>query len=303
MRGYLLLTLLVSLLTVFLLPLRIDASWTSANDCSLVVWNNKASVLPSKYASWNERTASTQEEAQERLQTLFTQKDFVRAWETLASYCCYDWNKTGKENCEDVKEIDKKYYPSSEFFADHLVSVWMRKLDGIEDHCDAYQIDCQPDSYKVDPVARRDEISEIAQDVQGTSSQLIAELYKRYWWESADTIDRGETTLWWAYYRMCDEVLYAENFLTITWREDASKSINDNCLALIRSRYNREYLYVKSIVIKKWMDYIVNDNLRTYLREYFLDTRMSALVDKYIGMSSCFSTVLWMAQITTQCNE
>ena len=51
---------------------------------------------------------------------------------------------------------------------DQLVTIGMRKMDGVQKHCDELGIDCVRESGEVDPTVWREEITEIAESREGT---------------------------------------------------------------------------------------------------------------------------------------
>jgi hypothetical protein len=71
---------------------------------------------------------------------------------------------------------------------------------------------------------------------------------------------------------------------------------------MLRARYAVELQYVRTLMVEKWMQYLVN-NMRSYMFEYFTENRMADLMDKYNKLYSCFVMVLRYAERTKCCNE
>lgn len=234
---------------------------------------------------------------------IFTKKDISTAVFHNQQYCCQE--NTSSDDCQ-WKLDGQHYFAESPYLIDHLVNVWMRKFNGIEEHCSLLQIDCTtPGSTKVLMKEWREEVTKLAEDIDWAPPSQFYELFKKYWWEEKDFID---TTKKWllanAYFTMCDEVVKIKqsvslvtNVKSIANQESAWRKW---CQDLILQRYREEAAYVQSLMVSRWVAYVSN-NMQAYLKTHFIDNRMNLLVDKLWKMDACFNMVLKYVTRTSCC--
>lgn len=241
----------------------------------------------------------------ERNPVLFTDADMQQAARYLGQYCCE--SISGQEGCDALLAWQNNYYPESPYIFDHLINIGMRKLDGIQEHCDALGISCTATTdYQLEATARREKITEIAEDTEWYPPLQIESLFKDYRWTN-DTFLEKDTLLSNAYFLMCDEAVSIRNAI---WgnSEDTDRDLTDGkslktvCDELVKKRYEMELQYVRTLMVEKWLQYM-SQNLRSYLFDYYLENRMSDLVDKYNNLYSCFVMVLRYSERTKCCNE
>lgn len=238
---------------------------------------------------------------------VFTDKDLRTSLTHVQSYCCEIW-QIAKEICEEKSlPLKEKIYTESPYLADHLMYVGMKKLDWNQEHCDVLWIDCQPESYDVDPVERRDDITEIAEDVQWYPPSIIHQKFIESRWEARDLVGTTPYTLSKAYRAMCNDLSViiqssAEDggvsWLLVGWW----KSVEELCLERVSQRYVQESQYVRLLMLEKGRTYFI-DNIASYVNNYFLDSRMQWLMWKYATLDGCFASVLRYVQKTSCCNE
>lgn len=135
-----------------------------ANDCKLVQGKNFEGTV-SIFETSNNINKTMPKEA------------FTQALNNLKAYCCSQ-NKITCTSEEKAQLPKEKRYPASIYLFDHLVDISMRRLDGIEQL--AYGL-------VVDPVgkARREYITQAANNINGTQAKEIQEMYENY--RSIDT--------------------------------------------------------------------------------------------------------------------
>jgi hypothetical protein len=240
--------------------------------------------------------------------TIFTDQDLFMALVHLQNYCCDDW-QSSEAHCSQTMKVSRRRYPESPFIVDQLMFVGMKKLDWVRDDCNRLGIDCVTRSYEVDPVERRDTITEIAENTKWYPPSYIYENFRRTWiWseDMNDIIDLNTPTMAKSYWAMCNDLAtlrfvtwlqwWSIDALTTWWR-----SIEQLCLERIKLRFIQEENYVKSLQIEKWTQYF-SDNLKAYLYDYYIDTRLAWLMSKYTALDSCFQTILRYVQKTSCCN-
>ncbi|MDP2669476.1 MAG: hypothetical protein Q8O99_00225 [bacterium] len=109
---------------------------------------------------------------------IFTDKDLKAALRFHQQYCCE--RRLSDEKCEG-KLDGEKYYPESPYIFDHLITVGMRKFDGVEENCDILGIDCTTADNQKQLVERRKAVKELALDTDGSPPSQLLELFKKYW--------------------------------------------------------------------------------------------------------------------------
>ena len=240
--------------------------------------------------------------------TIYTDQDLIMSVIHLQNHCCDSW-QLSDESCNAINKVPNKWYPESPFIVDQLMFIWMKKLDWVYEDCRRLWIDCVTRVYEVDPVVRRDEITTIAESTRWYPPSYIFELFRKTWiWnvDFSDIVSLDSPTLAKAYWAMCNDL---DTLRFVTWIQSWSvdvratgwNSVMQLCLDRIRNRYIQEENYVKSLQIEKWTQYFT-DNLKAYLYDYFIDTRLSWLMWKYTTLDSCFQTILRYIQKTSCCN-
>ena len=275
-----------------------SAQSSSNNDC-----NDFSNVDPSTYpTSVKEWIKGAKREDL----TIFTDKDMFVALNHLKLYCCEQWD-INEETCSSLQKPPERWFPESPYIVDQLMYVWMKKLDWNQEHCDILWIDCQPESYDVDPVEWRDEINEIANDVKWYPPSMIYGKFEETWWSSEQIMNQGDETLAKSYRAMCNDLWSIRaSVWSNQWLVDAPvsgwKSIELLCQTRAQYRFRQEAQYIRLLQLEKWRKYFM-DNLTSYLSVYFLDSRLSWLMWKYAKLDSCFATVLRYIEKTTCCNQ
>lgn len=251
--------------------------------------------------------------------SVFTQQDLKTALRHIQQFCCYGGASLADESiCKERNVLESpKYYGYSPFMIDHLWNIGMRKLDGIEDHCDTLDISCVGEDGSRVALERREKIQEIAKDIDWHPPSEIMELFIKMWWD-ATTLnedkkkhkeDHKYEKLRNIYSHMCTE---SENI----WDYISSLAVangdygHDNipwwvakvCRDMIQERYLQEVNYVRTVMVEHGTHYVVN-NLKDYQLKYFIQNRFSQLLQKYAQLEGCFVTVLKKTAPTPCCNN
>lgn len=273
------------------LPGVIYAQISHPNDCSSL---GTPEFDPAAYAdSVYERYEDTYDGQIE----VFTKKDLAVAFGQLQDYCA-EKSTSRDEPCTNC------LYAQSPFMFDHLYNVGMRKLDGIEDQCTMYGIDCQFQDGYDGHVGRREKITELAEDTEGHPPAELMGNFRKYRWDQESWLEKDIVAN--RYEEMCRE---ASNVRDLIGQNDnsfaalqSSQDLTKLCKDAVRVRYVQEWQFVRTLMVEKWIQYHV-ENLQSYMREYFTKNRLADLLDKYIYLDGCFGMVLKYVSRTACCNE
>lgn len=290
-----------SMLIIFAMVLFFWSTFAQSSDqtdCNDLGWADPA-VYP------NTVVKSLVDQWKEELE-IFTDQDMSVALSHLQQYCC-STNQLTEERCNQIKIPWKKYFPESPYIFDHLMYVWMKKMDWIQEHCDQIWISCETRKYAVSPVTWREEITTIWENTKWYPPSLILEKWRLYRWQADSVLDPNKRTIYKAYNWMCNDIVNIRNSVgNNSWVSDLlvswGKNISTLCEETINRRYWMESSYVRSLQLEKWTKYFV-DNMKSYMKDYFIESRMSDLVTKYASMNSCFTMVLKYVQKTSCCND
>lgn len=239
--------------------------------------------------------------------TVFTKQDLKTALTFLQSFCCEEFNKWAKNEknsvCANVWESDK-YYPQSPYIFDQLLSIGMRKLDAKEGDCKSLWIDCTLQNGNTKALERRRKINEIMESTEGFPPSVIQEYFLKYRWKMENIADPTMITN--LYYTMCDEAQRIREAIGINSADiDAQITHGQGlawmCYQIAQQRYEKEVHFVRTVMVQKGIQYH-QQNLSSYLKTYFVDNRLSDLLDKFIAIDGCFSMVLKYISRTSCCN-
>jgi hypothetical protein len=276
----------------------VNVFWSEWTDCVEIARLDKsqfADAVTTALQQWNPSYS---------LQ-IFTKKDIGTALFHNQQHCCQE--NTNSTDC--TWKLDwQNYFAESPFLVDHLVNVWMRKLNGIEEHCSKIQIDCTMPGTEINQnlnIQWRKEVTKFAEDIDWGPSIQLYELFKKYRGEEKDFVDKTKKWLLAnAYFTMCDEVVKIKqsvslvtNVKNVTNQESAWRKWCEN---LILQRYRQEAAYVQSLMVSRWIAYVSN-NMQAYLKTHFIDNRMNLFVDKLWKMDACFNMVLKYVTRTSCC--
>lgn len=234
----------------------------------------------------------------------FTQQDLKTALWFLQGYCCE--NIAANTSCPESLKHQTKYYPESPYLFDHLIYVWMSKLDWYKAHCDTLQITCDEQA-----LTWRDKIIKIAESRQWVAPSEILLTFSDLWWSKTDAyLSSWSQTISARYHVMCEE---AQSIFSNIWLTQSSQaslddgspngrlaSRSDRCKALIQERYLTELHYIQTLQVEKGMKFYI-DNINSYINTYFFQNRWMSLLDVVQEMNSCFTPVLHTVERTENC--
>jgi hypothetical protein len=237
---------------------------------------------------------------------VFTKQDLATALGFLQHYCCEEFNQKDASKQSVCSNLPQggKYYPQSPYIFDHLVSVGMRKLDAKEDDCKALHIDCILQNGNAQALEWRRKINEIMESTEWYPPSAIQEYFYKYRWTTENISD--PKVIHSLYYTMCDEAQRIRTAIGINANDvDAEltygKWLAGYCYEMAQQRYEKEVHFVRTMMVQKGIQYH-QQNLSSYLKTYFIDNRLSDLLDKFIAIDGCFSMVLKYISRTSCCN-
>lgn len=288
---------------IVLFFLVVQVFWNEWTDCIEVARLDKSQFADAVIAALDKWLTNAVPPVPSYTLQIFTPKDLWTALYHTQQYCCQE--STNSKDCA-WKLDGQHYFAESPYLIDHLVNVWMRKFNWIQEHCDALQIDCNtPSTNTVLMKEWRQEVTKVAEDIDGAPPSQLYELFKKYWWEEKDFIDSSKQWLLAnAYFTMCDEVVKIKQSFSLL---SPSKSVENQaaawrewCRNLILQRYREEAAYVQSLMVSRWVAYVSN-NMQAYLKTHFIDNRLNRFVDKIGNMDACFNMVLKYVTRTSCC--
>ena len=229
-----------------------------------------------------------------------------KAFENLKKFCCQS-SSIDDTNCKWYKQAQG--YPLSPFLYDHLIDIWLRRLDGIAKF--AYGLSGDETGTK-----RRTFITQAATGGVSPQSKGIADEYKNYR-TTKNTINEDSTpsqiqmflqnyntpdvSLVDKYNTICEIMKRAYNSIASEKILIDSTAYN-KCQKLIERRINNEYTYTKTIMIKTANE-TMNEVYKTYTMKYFVQEKIMELMDLISQIKSLFSTMVNQAAASKSCTK
>ncbi|USN55742.1 MAG: hypothetical protein H6765_04025 [Candidatus Peribacteria bacterium] len=220
------------------------AQESSQYDCSLVASNAE----PQKYA--NAIYQAFADRGEEPI--VYTKKDLATVMLHLKQYCCEEM--LSPETCSGLPKSNNQYAQSPYIF-DHLLSIGMRKMDGVEDHCDEMDIDCAWEDGSREHIDWREEITELAEDRLGHPSYEIEGNFRKYWGQPGEYTEKEKLVN--KYSQLCEEAVHIRQWLPDfnSYESDLQvtqqRGLLGTCNDMANLRYQREYLYVRALMVEK----------------------------------------------------
>ncbi len=277
--------LIVVLFSLVSVTFAADTDW----DCSIIF--SKNDIL----SKWDE---NNENEIVANLAQAMPRKALEKAFDNLNAYCCAT-KKT--KNCNITN--DNKFYPESIFLFDHILDVYLRRLDAKQqnDNWDDLLYDLEPDLSGKD---WRDFITNRANDINGSLPLEINEKYKNMWtytqnisqfssnyWTDMDnwkiSVENAiklndSRTLRDKYNLACDVAKYIGELNTGWIRiqtSEANKITTQEyvlCKNLTNNRIQNENIYTKTVLMQK-ANVLLWSNMKSYLGNYFVSNKLSDL--------------------------
>ena len=274
---------------------------TGTNDCSVLNiqdWNYTS--LPKwKYTS------------------IMPEESFKKVFDNLRAACC----KWEIHNYCDGINIEWNF-PDSVFLFDHLLDVYLRRLDAKwqDDNWEDLMYWLQADEKWKE---RRDAISDIWNNSEGTPPLQIKQLYEKHrkWniylpkynddlvqkdmtsWKSSISWEIKNFTEWTLidrYNNACDIITYiyldiTNNMTTLNIsnsdKQAKLKNIYNSCTNLINNRISSERVFTEAIAQNKWNSFLDN-NIDAYLNVYFLNNHLSSLQSVIHNRQNAFAEIV-----------
>lgn len=247
-----------------------------------------------------------------------------KVYENLRFSCCKMWSLTDKQ----CKNYDSNaIFPDSRYLFDHLLDVYMRRLDAKQEDDNWWNLlyGLAPDPVWLE---WREFMSEIANNSEGTPPTIINEKYRKFWkwsifFEKYSGIDiQTETNRWLnnieskaqtygdrsladRYNNACNIIMmmylkiinpvnnssWIELYGNTSTIQSKLLSIYNSCTELVNDRLNAERSYTEAIMQQKW-NVFLDDTLNAYLNTYFIENKMSDLRDKIFNRCAMFKEVV-----------
>lgn len=229
-----------------------------------------------------------------------------KAINNLQKFCCLeDSIKDNVNYCDNVNT--DWYFPNSAYLFDHLLDVYLRRLDAKSDDENWKNLIywLEPDTKWQE---RRNFISNHANNKDGSVPIQIENEYKKFWekksnglsirnpnvglpWSQENFVNYGERSLGERYMWACEISVYLYLNL-INTRENTARLhlAYQNCKSLVNNRIKNEYEYTKAIMIQKWNVLLFN-NVNNYLDPYFSQNKLMSLQSLVFDIKNTFAEI------------
>ena len=293
--------LIISFLTCISLCYAAESSW----DCAL--FSTKDAVLKSLYEN----------DDLENFAEIMPKESMEKVFENLNKYCCEK-----KINTSCIATNDSGLYPESIYIFDHILDVYLRRLDAKQDNDNWKDLlyGLEPDPLWKD---WREFIIERGNDVEWSLPLEIQKKYESMWkgtqhilrfsqytyktindWKAnikSAVNSYDSRTLYDKYNLACDLTKYVS--------ENVIQSINlitteeyDNCKDLIKNRIDNENKYMKAILMQK-ANTLLTSSIKAYINTYFVGNKLSELQKIINDMNSSFFEVNKSTEkLTNECS-
>jgi len=261
----------------------------------------------------------------------------TKAFENLRFSCC----KKGILANEQCINYDEKnsIFPESVYLFDQLLDIYLRRLDAKQEDVNGWDLiyGLEPDPLWKE---RREFISQIGNDSEGTPPTMINEKYKEFWkWNifiekySDDSVQIQRYNNKWLsnveskastyddrnladrYNNACNVVMMMyinifdpwdttkwTQFKDMSAKQSKLVSIYNSCENLVHDRVASERSYTEAIMQQKWSVFL-DDTLNAYLNTYFLENKLSNLHDKIFNRWSMFKEIVkWVDKLVKNCS-
>ena len=269
-----------------------DADQTSKWDCRYVqetTWWNFWTILESW--SWQDEMA-------------YPKESIRRAFLNLKAYCCQQniiWSETPRCKYDKDNWLFLENYPSSKFLYDHLVDIWLRRLDALEKLLYEW--------ITPDPIWRewREFINKKWSQEEWTTPTDILPKFKEQWTTNTNYIllyredwnynQQYQNTWTWIikdysnrplinrYWNVCEVSAYIYWYMWLKLWYHTRTNLYSLCKALLQDTTYRNIAFTKSIVLKK-SNKILYDNINSHITNYLSQSRLAKLKE----------TILWIVQ-------
>ena len=285
-----------------------DTTW----DCDIIL--SKDSIL-------SKRNEDNDNEVIKNIVEAMPKVTMEKAFENLQAYCC-DTKKIDECN----KTNDNKIYPESIYLFDHILDIYLRRLDAKQenDNGDDLLYNLEPDS---DGKQWREFIINHANNVKWSLPLEINQEYKKtrafsqnvtaYSNNYASAIDSRKSDIEYAiknyenwtlrdkYNLACDVAKYINDISTggvVIGASEITTQDYVNCKNLTDNRIKNETLYTKTVLMQK-ANVLLWSNMKAYLDTYFVNDKLSDLQKIIFDINTTLAEInKAVAKLTHLCN-
>jgi len=270
-----------------------------AHDCALVLDNNSESILNNYTINYT------------KYQNFLPVEAFNQALIHLKAYCCSQ--VTSKSCSQKEKENLPKIYPESAYLFDQILDVMMRRLDGNKEL--AYGLEPDPTGS-----ARRQNITEIANNTSGLTPKHIETLYTEYRTLHANTTkftdivlnnyqknNLATLSLLDKYTTLCSLTkdiytkMQKDQTIVIWWYADKN-SFFSKCENMVNDRVKRENGYVKILMVQK-SNQLFDESMKAYTKKHFVEEKLMGLWNLVAKVKDIFKTIVQQAPVSKSCSK
>ncbi len=274
---------------------------TDKNDCGLVSGTGTITTIDKFLQNYGSVFAYPQ---------VLPKQALLQAITNLKAYCCV---KPDPISCskEEKQKLPKKYYPESAFLFDHIVDILMRRLDGVKEL-----------SYGIEPdlagKTRREYLNTLGKDPNGAvQAQSIVAMYNEYRSNNTDNIDIATKNFSWAnkpgitslrdkYDVVC--TLAAKIYTQLQsdpipiGSKFAQTSYAKQCENMVTKRIQREYAYVKLLMVKKSTQ-LLDETTKAYTQKNFVEDKLMSLQKLISKVKDLFQTIVKQSAASKTCSQ
>lgn len=277
-------------------------------DCSVVFSQEKLLL------NWGE-------DIEDPIAKIMPKEAMEKVFDNLKSYCC-DTKKLDTGSC--VSKNSDVFYPESIYFFDHVFDVYLRRLDAKEENDNWENL-----LYWLEPdwsgKERREFIIKHGNDVNWSLPLEILQKYNSFWsgaqtipvysemdwvkqdvWEKETESAINDYDIWTLYdkYNLaCDVSKYITEYVMKS--ANLSKLTTEEysqCKNLTNKRINNEKIYAQIVLMQKW-DKMLSENMDAYMDTYFVNNKLSNLLQEIFNISTSFSEVTRaVSRLVNHCN-
>lgn len=237
--------------------------------------------------------------------SIFDQETIDTATKNLTVYCCRTWRASGPA-CEASDIKNSVWWAESAYLFDHLIDIWFRRLDAMED--DALRYNLPPDTKWKE---RQDKIKDLSDITKQQTPEAVIYAYQDIRNKTNDKINIVSTTclatwynqlsLWQRYQAACEIANCIAKNVVLAWPSDATSSrqrlLQKNpCDDITTARINNETAYVKQLLVRIWMRSVTN-LVWQYTKNYFVWNRWQSLYENFASFDQ------WLIAITRKVQE
>ncbi len=190
-----------------------------------------------------------------------------------------------KDFCEDKSDY---LWPESSYIFDHLLDVWFRKLDALDDLV-RWSVDN-------DWQTRRIYVNKWVENIKWVRPQQIVDVFNYYW-------NPNNWILFKKYLYVCDDIekiiskLITVNYFnnwksTFSFDKDFLKRL---CIQQVYSRYYKEEAFIRLLLIKKG-NLMLENEWKNYVIKQFVQQDWQRLVEKFskfVGYLTRIVKLIW----------